>query len=122
MSILKDAIRTNERLEMTLGEQELFLVHIDDVVRAFAQAAVDLLGNTIHGHRRYSIRSQESIKLSELIDMITLKLKYACQVDLGGRPYRNREVMAPWLGGNILPGWNPEISLHAGISEYLGSP
>ncbi|MDD5168433.1 MAG: hypothetical protein PHN75_06420, partial [Syntrophales bacterium] len=40
-------------------------------------------------------------------------------VRLGERPYRKREVMHPWSEGQVLPGWQPKVSLPSGIAELV---
>jgi hypothetical protein len=34
----------------------------------------------------------------------------------GARPYRAREVMTPWAGGEPLPGWRAAIPLEEGLA------
>jgi hypothetical protein len=55
------------------------------------------------------------ISLKELIKLYERVVGTLLPVELGGRPYRRREVMVPWDLGEVLPGWKPKIALEKGI-------
>jgi hypothetical protein len=40
-------------------------------------------------------------------------------INFGGRPYREREVMIPWQNGKVVPGWKPYVSLEAGLNIFF---
>jgi hypothetical protein len=37
----------------------------------------------------------------------------------GVRPYRSREVMRPWDGGTLLPGWTAGTELRQGLQRLV---
>jgi hypothetical protein len=39
-------------------------------------------------------------------------------IEWGGLPYRDREVMKPWKG-EVLKGWKAQKSLEQGIKEFI---
>jgi nucleoside-diphosphate-sugar epimerase len=53
------------------------------------------------------------------VDIFGLVAGRPLDADWGAWKYRAREVLRPWMGGQHLPGWRPEISLEEGIREML---
>jgi len=118
LSVLLDVARSGDRLAMSPGEQLLDILHVDDVVAAFA-LLVDLVSRDPQGQRgrRYFISSGDRITLREFAELVAQTVGRKLDIDWGGRPYRGREVMRPTPGGDPLPGWAPKMSLAAGIRE-----
>ena len=121
ISILVDAARTGEHLDMSPGDQIVDLSHVDDVVNAFLIAAERLKKSKAGSDEIYFV-SGERLTVRELVGRVEQCLGRKLDVSFGGRPYRDREVMEPveTSAGNILPEWWPEHSLDAGIAELLG--
>lgn len=108
-----------EPLAMSPGEQLIDLVHIDDVTRAFLLAAQRLLAGEVVGAESYGVSSGRPIPLRELVAIYAQVSGRRLNIEWGGRPYRNREVMKPWSTGPSLPGWHPCVSLEEGIRRLL---
>lgn len=118
INLLQSSTMENQILVMSPGEQLIDLLHIDDVTKAFSLAAKRLSNRTFVGHERYAVSSKEPISLRELVRLIEKILNRKLPISWGGRPYRVREVMHPWIG-EWLPGWNPTISLEQGLENFL---
>lgn len=120
LQILLRQINQSEPLAMSRGEQELNLVHVEDIVRGYVQATV-LLESIEHSCcHTYFLNADETITVRELVSSVERIAKPRClKVQLGGRPYRHREVMQLWSQGVRLPGWSPKISLEAGLQRLL---
>ncbi|MFZ3018966.1 MAG: NAD-dependent epimerase/dehydratase family protein [Gallionella sp.] len=119
MHLLDEVARTQKPLPMSPGEQKIDLVHVDDVVRAYLIAAERLLAEPGNGHECYAVSSGQPVRLKELVAVFERVRGVSVPVQWGGRGYREREVMEPWSGGNILPGWSPQIGLESGLrGEY----
>ncbi|NEP77377.1 MAG: NAD(P)-dependent oxidoreductase [Okeania sp. SIO3B3] len=116
-SLLKKIAQTGESLDMTAGEQIIDLVYIEDVAHAYIQAAELLAAQPAGGGRptRYAIRGGNPISLQELVRVYAQTTGATLNINWGAKPYREREVMAPW-GGEPLPGWTPGTSLQRGIA------
>jgi nucleoside-diphosphate-sugar epimerase len=106
-------------LAMSAGEQQIELVHVDDVTRAYTIAADRLRAGVVAGHEKYVVASEAPRKLREVVEIFERVAGTKLPIDWGVRPYRSREVMVPWVGGHRLPGWLPEIDLATGFSGLL---
>ncbi|WP_342110957.1 NAD-dependent epimerase/dehydratase family protein [Methylobacterium sp. SI9] len=100
------------------GEQIIDLVHVRDVVTAFAMAAERLRS----GRRKlesFPVRSGETLSLRELVACVDSAVGAPMRVNWGGRPYRAREVMKPWSATSCLPRWQPAVELREGLLEIV---
>lgn len=110
---------TNQTLGMTKGEQIINLVHIRDVTNAYLVSAERLLNNWVQEYESYSVSTEERLSVKQLVELIEEILELKLPIEWGARPYREREVMIPWSSDLKLPGWEPEVSLRAGLQKYL---
>lgn len=110
---------SSETLAMSPGEQLIDLVHIDDVTKAFMLAARRLQDGEVVSAETYGVSSGRPIPLRDLVAIYAQVSGRRLNIDWGGRPYRNREVMIPWSTGPSLPGWHPLVSLEEGIHRLL---
>ena len=104
-------------LAMSPGGQLLDLVYISDVVEAYLQAAEyvrrgEQLGN-------YAVSSGAPLSLRAVAAAVEQAVGKPLAIQWGGRPYRQREVMQPWTGGQPLPGWTPRVTLAEGLQKIL---
>ena len=113
-SALRTAVASGSAVAMSPGDQLLDLVHIDDVVRAFAIAGERLLQGKA-GMTSYDVSSGRHVTLKDVARMYGDALGREVPVAWGERPYRRREVMVP-PPGQALPGWEPTIRLEDGIT------
>jgi nucleoside-diphosphate-sugar epimerase len=116
-SLLNKAAKTGEPLDMSMGEQLIDLVHIDDVVKAYIIAAQYLIDDEIVHHEKYVISSGCSLSLRKLVELYIQTTGKNIPVNWGARPYRAREVMNLWTNGLQLPGWRPSIALAEGLKK-----
>ncbi len=115
MNLLRTAAVTGEIIEMSKGDQEIDLLHVDDVTDSFLRASEMLFSNDIDKHQIYKVNSGQPLILRDLARIIEEVTTLSLNIDWGKRPYRPREVMKTWRGGTPLPGWKPKISLTEGI-------
>lgn len=115
---LKKAAIGKTPLEMSEGEQKLDLVYIDDVVSAFIAAAHHVLQeNQNPSGKIYRISSGKLWSLREVVCLYEEAMGCSIAVNWGARPYRDREVMLPWTGGEKLPNWEPRVMLASGLAK-----
>ena len=118
MNLLKKVATEGTALDMSAGEQQLSLVHIADVCRAFILAFEMLETQLINKHKHYAIISDEIYSLKEIVQIFERQTNKNLNITFGKRPYRKREVMKVWDKGEKLPNWKAEISLEEGINLY----
>ena len=119
---LLDRLRTSgDTLAMSPGDQQLDPVYIDDVSEAFIAALKRLRSDVVQDEETYSVRSQNPLKLKDLVKTYEDATSSTLNIEWGGRPYRAREVMVPWSRGETLPGWSSTVTLQEGIKRILDS-
>jgi nucleoside-diphosphate-sugar epimerase len=119
-TMLRKMADTGEALAMSPGEQTIDYVYIDDITRAFSLTADRLLSEAEPGHQRFEVRTGRALALREIVETWQRVTGRPLDIEWGGRAYREREVMAPWTGGETLPGWWPQVSLEEGIERMEG--
>lgn len=119
--LLEGAARERKSLSMSPGEQKLDLVYIDDVVKAFVVAARRLMDWTDEtgGHEAFAVSSGNPLRLKDLVQLYERAIGRELPIEWAGRPYRVREVMAPWGKGSFIPGWKPEVPIEEGIRRVI---
>lgn len=109
--------KTGETLDMSPGEQLIDISYIDDIVDAFVLLAKHLQNedkNILNG-AIYSVNAEKRYTLKELASIFEKTTNQKLNIIWGGRPYKKREVMEPWLNGEVVPNWKPKVSINEGI-------
>lgn len=121
LNLLKEHSTANDKLlKMSPGEQLIDILHIDDVVNGYIKL-IEFISQTEKPliEKQYLISSLDLIKLNKLVSSYEEITHTKLNIAWGGRPYREREVMTPWISGNIVPNWQREITLQDGIKRFL---
>lgn len=90
-------------MDLSLGEQEFDLLHIDDVVKGLIRAGEYLKENT--GFYEYKLGSKTVHTLKQVLDRFVDENSLNIKINWGAKPYRDREVMNVVDDVPILPGW-----------------
>jgi CDP-paratose synthetase len=121
MNLLKDLQTTDvSELDMSPGEQLIDILYINDVVSGYIKL-IEYIDKTDKSliKNEYLLSSGELIKLRELV----LEYEKIANVELpikwGGRLYRDREIMKPWVAGHIVPCWEKKYNLNESIKLFL---
>lgn len=119
LNLLKRIALAGTSLGMSPGEQLVDLVHIDDVVEAFVLAHARLEdGSQQESMEEYGVASGQPLALRELAALYARVSGQPLDIDWGGRPYREREVMLPWHNYRTVPGWLPKMDLARGLALF----
>ncbi len=118
-NVLRSAAAEGRRIAMSPGRQQIDLVHVDDVAAAFEVAAARALDAPPATNEAWAVSAGERVSLRELVERWERASGVHVDIDWGGRPYRQREVMTLW-SGPVLPGWNPRIALEEGLRSMEG--
>lgn len=101
--------------DMSMGEQLIDIVHIDDVIAAFIVAAQRLNTGKVTVQECYAVSSGAPLPLRSLVKLYAQLTQKRININWGARPYRYREVMIPWTKGLGIQGWQPRVKLEDGI-------
>ncbi|MGH9213914.1 MAG: NAD-dependent epimerase/dehydratase family protein [Acidimicrobiales bacterium] len=124
---LADAIRTGRTLAMGSGHQHVDLVHVDDVVEAYA-VMVDELGPgganrslelAAGGTTSFLVSSGDPITVRELVARFEEAVGRPVPVAWGARPDRTADVGTPRSPARPLPGWRPKVALLDGLRRLV---
>lgn len=119
ISLLQQAAKEKKTLSLSPGEQLLDLVYIDDITDAYMIAADQLLRGKLGKNDVFAISSKKPIRLKDLVQVFETVTGTPMPVQWGGRPYHFREFMIPWDKGNVLPNWEPKITLEEGLRRII---
>lgn len=117
INLINNVAGTSEILNMSPGDQQIDMVHIDDVTNAYLIAAQRLCEGKVSTHETYAVSSSKPLTLKNLIKHYSEITKKKVNVNWGARPYRFREVMTTWSKGASLDLWRPIIDLNDGLSK-----
>lgn len=113
---------TGGPLDLSTGDQLIDLVHVDDVVAAFARV-VDLLrgGPAVSpsGDTRWAVSSGRPVTIRDLVDRFSAATGLAVDARWGVRPPRDVEMREPWAIGDAPPGWTPTTDLDRGLAALV---
>jgi nucleoside-diphosphate-sugar epimerase len=118
VSLLINSIKSQKVLEMSPGMQKIDIVYIDDVVNAFLKASC-YLDNSKDLFSRYAVSSGLPITLLDFVTLLETTLNVKLKINWGARPYRVREVMNTWQKFDLLPNWNPQVTLSEGLKKLV---
>lgn len=99
-ALFEQIAKTGECLKMSPGEQKLDIVHIDNVVRDF-EALAEKLDNGEQLREEYVVSSGQQKSLKEIAKQYEINHQVTLNIEWGGRPYRKREVMVPYIGHQL---------------------
>ena len=109
--------KNGEILEMSLGEQLIDILYIDDVVNGFIELAelLNRKSSLIVSGDSYALYAKKRYSLKELATLFENILETKLNIIWGGKPYNAKEVMNPWKKDPILPNWEPIITIKQGL-------
>lgn len=108
-----------DSIEMSGGEQKMYLCYIEDIVSAYIQA-INLLNNMKAGeYEKYAVRDERAYSLKEIVSIYLLYSGKHINIQWGAREYRNREIMNPSGWGKVIPGWKVRYPLEEGMKFYI---
>lgn len=118
LALLLNSLQTREELQLSGGQQIFDLVHVNDICRAYVQAASLLKNPEQPACASYALSGGERGSLREVVALLEKVAGRSLPVQWGARPYRPREVMHLW-DGPALPDWKPRITLAEGFQSLL---
>ncbi len=121
--LLVEAASSGAPVYLASGTQLVDLVHIDDVVAAFA-AVLDRLAEEPawpegDGSSRVGVSSGAPITIRQLVAAVERVSGHRLAVEWGARPDRDVEMREPWDPGPPPAGWQPHVDLVEGLADLV---
>lgn len=117
-NLLKKAADTEKDLNMSPGQQIMDLVYIDDVINAFDILIKWLITKPERlSYDCYAITAGKRYTLKEMVCIYESIINKKLNINWGAKPYRQREPIIPLINFNILPKWNPKVSIEEGLKR-----
>ena len=107
---------------MSPGNQQADFVYIDDVITAFLLMINYLNDNSqveIPNGSVYAVKSELQLTLKEVASIFEKTIQCKLNINWGVRAYGEREMMTPWKGFELVPGWKQKISIEEGIEQLF---
>ncbi|MCD8140398.1 MAG: NAD(P)-dependent oxidoreductase [Planctomycetaceae bacterium] len=116
ISVLFQRLKTGEKIELSPGDQEMDLVHVDDICGAFVECYHYLQDTERSGSCHvFGLSSGERRTVRQLVELLEHVSGKTLNAQWGVKPYRKCEVMRLQTGYRSLPRWQPKIQLEEGL-------
>lgn len=117
LNILHD-MKDQEDIDMSKGEQKLFLCYIDDAIEAYMIAIDTITKLEKKQMEKYSVRGNHAYTLKEIVTKYLEISNKQLNINWGGREYRLKEIMIPEQTIEVLPNWRPNYDLAEGLKAF----
>lgn len=120
MDYIRESVSAKTPVKMTKGEQILDFIHVSDVVDFFIKVIENqqnIIENIPNGEN-FFVGTGIGTKIRDLAKLIEKIENKKCNIEWGGLPYRQTDVMhavAPIEQNNSIIGWKSKIKLEDGI-------
>lgn len=120
LNLIKQAVKSRERIALSVGVQTYDVVYIDDVVSAFRMAGEQLLQGQL-GNDIFQIVSEAPLSLRETVEKMLQVDHLTLDAGWGERPTAEREMLSEIRLYPTLPGWSQQVWLEDGLRRYYTS-
>lgn len=119
---LAESMISDTPIDMTAGEQVLDFVHVDDVAAFYTYVIShvdDFMGIKDNG-KNYYLGTGIGTSIREVAVLMENVARKRCNVNWGGRPYREKDIMLAVAPVNRNQcGWKANIGLQEGIKLFF---
>lgn len=119
MNLLKDIYFNNKILDMSSGEQELGLLYIEDVIKAYLIAMEKIQNMSAKECKTFFALPKDIYSLKEVVDIFQCVVGKKLDINWGKRPYRKREMMKVHINNENILENEDIIGLYEGIKCML---
>lgn len=112
------ALRDGDDMQMSPGEQKLYMCYIEDVVMAYMHTLDVIVQKPVGVYEKWAVRAEKPYTLKEIVDKYLKIARKDVSLHWGGLDYRKREIMNPEGIGKVLAGWKPQYTLEEGLKKY----
>ena len=119
MDYIIESLDAETPIDMTAGEQILDFTHVDDLAGFYVHILQnkDLFYSLDNGEE-FHVGTGKGTTIRELVSIVEQVFQRKCNINFGGRPYRERDTMhavAPIAKNLNLVNWRAQISLLEGV-------
>ena len=119
MDYIIESMDSKVPVDMTAGEQILDFTHVNDLAEFFSYIIEkNELFYNLRNAEEFHIGTGRGTSVKELVQIIEKVYGRDCNINFGGRPYRDRDTMhavAPIAKNISLVNWKARIGLEEGI-------
>lgn len=116
---LMRSIASGEPMTMSMGEQEICFIHVDDAVSSILFALDEPAAWSDPNANIYTVHGDQVLKLRDVPEIVAKVQKLPCPEIRHTLPYRPREIMVVQPPFPRLPGWRPAVAFRDGIAGML---
>jgi len=118
LNVIKNAIKTGEKVLLSAGTSPYDVVYIDDIVSAFRLAGEQLIAGQ-HRNDVYQVVPEAPLSLRETVEKMLQINNLTLDAGWGERPAAEREMTGLLRVHPTLPGWKPQVPLEIGLKAYF---
>jgi CDP-paratose synthetase len=120
MDYIIESLESEVSIDMTAGEQILDFTHVDDLAGFYVHILKNkTLFYNLENGEEFHIGTGKGTTIRELVSIVERVYGKRCNINFGGRPYRERDTMhavAPIAKNLNLVNWRAKILLEYGIN------
>ncbi|MDR1348559.1 MAG: NAD(P)-dependent oxidoreductase [Prevotellaceae bacterium] len=120
MDYIRESLVAKTPVKMTKGEQVLDFIHISDVVDFFIKVIENMQSITenLPNGENFYVGTGKGTKIRDLAKLIEKAENKKCNIEWGGLPYRQMDVMhaiAPVEKNSSIINWKSKIMIEKGV-------
>lgn len=119
LGLFKRMLTDGTSLDMSPGEQEIDLTHVDDIVNGFYCAYEYLKTHPNVKQDDFALPSGYRMTLRQMVALIEKTTGKKLNIHWGAKPYKAREVMKIWTEYNVLPNWKITVPFPEGMRRLF---
>lgn len=123
MDYILESIDAPQPVDMTKGEQILDFIHVNDVASFFIHIIQNMdKYQQLQNGEEFHLGTGKGISVRELASVVEKITGRHCNINWGGRPYRERDTMysvAPIAKNLEQTGWHAGLDIEQGVSNHI---
>lgn len=116
MNLIANNCGKDIETNLTPGEQEMNLTHVEDVCSAF-MCAYEYILKSSNSYEEFYVYSPVTLTVKETVGLYEKVNGCTLNVNWGGKDYRHMEIMKLGRDYKVLPNWCPKVTLEDGFKR-----
>jgi len=118
--IVQSCLKDIDQIGLTLGEQKIDFIYIDDVVDAYA-LLLEKASKLGCGFQEFDLGSGKAVTIREFSETVKRLTGANTKLAFGAKPYRKHETMhfEADISGLLKMGWKPKYDLVTGLKKMI---